>query len=82
MQICIIFENSVKSGTASFKAYYLDLLAYRAISDEVATIYQITHQSPQIIFIKSGLVLRHASHYEITQLNIQELLENQPKLPF
>lgn len=69
------FENSFSEEMKNFKIYYLDLLAYRVISDEVAATFQIVHQSPQIVFIKDRLVLAHASHHEIIQIDIQELLE-------
>lgn len=74
-QVLKQFENSFEEEVKSFKAYYLDLLTYRAISDEVAATFQIVHQSPQIVFIKDRLVLAHASHHEIIQIDIQELLE-------
>ncbi|MDG2194596.1 MAG: bacillithiol system redox-active protein YtxJ [Polaribacter sp.] len=69
------FESSFKEEEKSFKAYYLDLLTYRDVSDEVAATFQVVHQSPQIIFIKEGLVLTHASHYEIIQIDAKALLD-------
>lgn len=69
------FENSFSEEMKNFKIYYLDLLRYRVVSDEVAATFQIVHQSPQILIIKDQLAIAHASHYEITQINMQELLE-------
>ena len=34
--------------------YYLDLKAFREISNEVAARFQVWHESPQIILIKNG----------------------------
>ena len=45
--------------------YYLDLLAYRPVSDYVATQLNILHESPQMIAIKDGKAIYHASHAEI-----------------
>jgi bacillithiol system protein YtxJ len=45
--------------------YYLDLLAYRPISNRIAQIFGIEHQSPQLILIRDGKAVYHASHSEI-----------------
>jgi bacillithiol system protein YtxJ len=45
--------------------YYLDLLNYRNISNKIASIFNIEHQSPQLIVLHQGKVLYHASHGEI-----------------
>lgn len=42
--------------------YYLDLKAHRDVSNEVAARFQVWHESPQIILIKNGTVVYHASH--------------------
>jgi len=42
--------------------YYLDLKAYRQISNEVAARFQVWHESPQIILIKNGTAVYNASH--------------------
>jgi len=50
--------------------YYLDLLNYRIISNEVTNRFNITHESPQIVVLKNGEVVYHASHGEISLRNI------------
>jgi len=45
--------------------YYLDLLAYRSISHRIAEVFAIMHQSPQLLLIRDGKVIYHASHSEI-----------------
>jgi bacillithiol system protein YtxJ len=42
--------------------YYLDLLNFRAISNEIASKFEIQHQSPQVLLIKEGKVVYHDSH--------------------
>lgn len=51
----------------SFKprVYYLDLLAHRDISNQVAQDFQVAHQSPQLIILKDEKVVYHASHADI-----------------
>ena len=45
--------------------YFLDLLEFRAISNEIASRFGIMHQSPQLLLIKEGKVLYDASHSDI-----------------
>jgi bacillithiol system protein YtxJ len=42
--------------------YYLDLLNFRAISNEIASKFGIQHQSPQVLLIREGKVVYHDSH--------------------
>lgn len=56
-------EYSIEGGKA--KPYYLDLLEHRDISNEIATIFHVTHQSPQLLIIKDGVVIDHSSHSDI-----------------
>lgn len=49
--------------------YYLDLLSYRDISNEVGYKFNVIHQSPQLLIIKNDIVAKHASHGAINNLN-------------
>jgi bacillithiol system protein YtxJ len=46
-------------------AYFLDLIVYREISNEIATRFGVQHQSPQLILIKEGKAIYNASHSDI-----------------
>lgn len=59
------FEKQLDFEANHVKFYFLDLLTFREISDEIAIRFQVHHQSPQLIIIKSDTVLNHCSHYEI-----------------
>lgn len=52
--------------------YYLDLLRYREISNEIADRLTIEHQSPQLIMVKDGRVVYHASHNIIQVEKVKE----------
>jgi bacillithiol system protein YtxJ len=65
------FENSFKEGFKDLKVYYIDLLNYREVSNEVGYAFQVQHQSPQLLVIKNGVAVNHASHYEITNLDLK-----------
>ena len=45
--------------------YFLDLLEYRPISNEIADRFQVFHQSPQLILIKEGNAIYDVSHSDI-----------------
>ena len=45
--------------------YFLDLLAYREISNEIANRFGVVHQSPQILLIKNRKSVFDASHSDI-----------------
>ena len=46
-------------------AYFLDLLEHRDISNEIATRFNVYHQSPQLMLIKSGKAVYDVSHSDI-----------------
>ena len=58
------FENEFDLN-GKIKPYFLDLLNYRDISNEVALSFGVQHQSPQIILIKNGVAVYDTSHDSI-----------------
>lgn len=54
--------------------YYLDLLSYRDVSNEVGYKFQVMHQSPQLLVIRNGVVVAHASHGAINDLDLNRFL--------
>ncbi|WP_370226386.1 bacillithiol system redox-active protein YtxJ [Mesoflavibacter sp.] len=54
--------------------YYLDLLNYRDVSNEVGYKFQVMHQSPQLLIIKNGVVVAHASHGAINDLDLSTFI--------
>lgn len=77
----VIFKHSTRCGISSMvinrfikfydydesevDLYYLDLLNYREVSNEVGYKFQVLHQSPQLIIIKNGETVYHSSHHSI-----------------
>ena len=45
--------------------YFIDLLEFRNVSNEIAIRFGVTHQSPQIILVKDGKAVYNASHESI-----------------
>ena len=47
------------------KAYFLDLIAHRDVSNEIASRFNVVHQSPQLLLIKDGKSIYDVSHSDI-----------------
>ncbi|UKB86162.1 bacillithiol system redox-active protein YtxJ [Chryseobacterium sp. MEBOG06] len=60
------FEKEVESSDQPVEVYYLDLLAYRPISNKIAEDFDIRHESPQLIVIENGKPVNNASHQSIS----------------
>ena len=54
--------------------YFLDLLNYRDISNEIANRFGVQHQSPQLILLKDGKSVYDASHSEIDASVIEQFI--------
>lgn len=54
--------------------YYLDLLNFREVSNEIAARYRVQHQSPQLIVLKNREVVQHASHEGIAVSELRKLV--------
>jgi len=52
-------------GPSPVELHFLDLLKHRAISNEIASRFNVEHQSPQLLIIKNREVVHHVSHYDI-----------------
>ena len=59
------FEKQLNIEMSSVKLYYLDLLLYRDISNEIASRFKVSHQSPQLIILKNGTAIHKSSHHDI-----------------
>jgi len=54
--------------------YYLDLIAYREVSNAVANTFNVVHESPQLLVIKNGVVVKHDSHGGINDLDLNRFI--------
>ncbi len=54
--------------------YFLDLISHRDISNEIAKIFEVAHQSPQILLIKDGDCVLEASHSDISAEEVAEVI--------
>lgn len=59
------------------ETHYLDLLAYRPVSNYIAESMGVHHESPQIIVLRDGEVILDASHLDITVAEVKEAIDYQ-----
>ena len=85
-QPVIIFKHSTRCSTSSmiksrlvrsgvpegFGFYYLDLIRYRSVSNRVAEMFGVEHESPQVLVIRNGACVYDESHMAI---RMEELAE-------
>lgn len=75
---CSISRMALKQFEKEFdldnkvNAYFLDLIAYRDVSNEIASRYNVVHQSPQLLLIKDGKSIYNASHSDIDAEALKE----------
>ena len=61
------FEKEIEnSGEQNVSFYFLDLLAFRPISNKIAEDFGIRHESPQLIVFENGEPINNASHQDIS----------------
>ena len=60
------FESQYNFEVYEIQPYYLDLKAYRDVSNEVGYKFQVMHQSPQLLLIKNGTSVYADSHGAIS----------------
>ena len=80
----VIFKHSTRCGTSSMiknrleraqaytelNFYFLDLIAYRSLSNKIANDFSVEHESPQILLIKNGECVYDESHNGISMDDI------------
>lgn len=66
--------DSYSLGENQVDLYFLDLHAYRNISNEVAQRFQVVHQSPQLLVLTNEKVVFHTSHGAINEVDLAQFL--------
>lgn len=85
---CLIFKHSTTCPISSIaklrleqdwefsiedlEPYHLDLLAYRDVSNFIASHFAVHHESPQVILVRNGICTYDNSHLDINVAEIQE----------
>ena len=85
-QVQLIFKHSTRCSISvmakarldkvdnipNVTCHYLDLLNYRDISNLIASTFNVHHESPQVLLIKSGECIYDETHSAITVDGINE----------
>lgn len=85
-QPVVIFKHSTRCSISSMAKnrieretppenvtfYYLDLIRYRSISNKIAEVFHVPHESPQVLLIKNGECIYEESHNGISMDDIAE----------
>jgi bacillithiol system protein YtxJ len=76
---CSISRMALKQFDAEFNYpeekivwYLLDLLHHRDLSNEIASRYNVVHQSPQIVVIRNGKAVFNESHDSISAEDLKQ----------
>jgi bacillithiol system protein YtxJ len=85
---CVIFKHSTRCSVSSIakyrlesdwnfpaeeiEPYFLDILAYRAVSNEVAEVLGVYHESPQLLVLRDGACVYDVSHLDISVQDLRE----------
>jgi bacillithiol system protein YtxJ len=65
----------LKNNPGELEYELVDVIDNRKRSNEIEEMYDIQHESPQIIILDdNGSVIWNASHYDITESSIKEAL--------
>lgn len=84
----LIFKHSTRCSISSMaksrlerewnlenvEPWYLDLIAYRNVSNAIASQFGVHHESPQAILLKDGVVVHDSSHNSISVSEIAKQL--------
>lgn len=85
---CLIFKHSTRCSLSAiaryrledgwnfsedqFEPYFLDLVSHRNLAEQIAELFSVHHESPQLLLIKNGECIYDKSHLDIS---IEELME-------
>jgi len=84
----VIFKHSTRCGTSKMiksrlerndnpsgiNFYLVDLFKYRSISNKIASMFNVMHESPQILVINNGNCIYDESHSAIVFDEIEEVV--------
>jgi bacillithiol system protein YtxJ len=60
------FELDWNKLPEDMPAYFLDLIKYRDLSSQIANVFNVYHESPQLLLIKDGECVLDLSHGEVS----------------
>lgn len=74
------FESDYSISETEIDMYFLDLLEYKSLSNDISEKFKVVHQSPQVLVIKNGAVIYHASHNVINSEDLETIINKEKKM--
>jgi monothiol bacilliredoxin len=68
------FVDAYELTEEDLDLYFLDLINYRDVSNEVGYTFQVMHESPQLLVIKNGVVVAHSSHSGVNGIDLNSFI--------
>lgn len=68
------FERDWDVIPTDVDCYFLDLISHRDISAYIAEVFQVHHESPQLLLIKNGDCILASSHGDISADEVLEVM--------
>ena len=69
------FEREFDIDATQIDCYFLDLLNYREISNQIGEHFAVQHQSPQLILVQNGQATYNVSHSDIDAGDLKNFLK-------
>lgn len=63
------------TSQSDFPTYYLYVQDARPLSNYVAQHFGVKHESPQALLFAEGKVIWHASHWDITEATLKQVID-------
>lgn len=70
MSLDRLLRNWKQGDEEKVEPYYLDLITFRALSDQIEDEFGVEHASPQVILVKDGKAIYDNSHFGISYAEI------------
>ena len=68
-------RNWKEEEMENVQPFFLDLISYRQLSDQIALKFDVEHESPQILVIKNGESIYDSSHLAIDYNAIKDVVQ-------
>lgn len=69
------YVEAIFTKNSNFAVYQVNVLSEKKMSTKISQVFEIKHESPQLLLIKNGKAEKVLNHYDISSDKIAQLLE-------
>lgn len=69
-------RNWKEDEMSDVSLYFVDLLSYRDVSNQIAQVFGVEHESPQVLIIRNGQSTYDQSHFQIDYQSIKDAVKS------